>query len=308
MSSSFAPDRRRSAVLGVKPGRKSNLGFAIACVLVPTLVLIAALSLRARYGLAVPSTSTPLVVIHARDYTFDFPDTLPAGLVRLRVVNEGATPHHAVLTRLEGGRKAGDYLAGVAAFLRGGDFPGWGDDPGGPGLVMPGDSADVTVTLAPGHYVVACYVRTPTGVMHLQKGMVREFDVVATPGALSVSPPQADVTIELMDYAFALSSPITTGNHTIHVVNRGPQEHEVQFVRLEPGHTQEEAMAWLEGGMQGPAPLRFEGGLVGISAGRDGYVRQAFVPGDYLLLCFVPDQTDGRPHALHGMLYAIHVT
>jgi hypothetical protein len=299
VSSSFAPDRRRSAILGVKPGRRSNLGFAIACVLVPALVLAAALSLRARYGLAMPSTSTPLVVIHARDFTFDLPDTLPAGLVRLRLVNEGVTPHHAVLTRLEGGREAGDYLSGVAAFLRGGDVPT---------RVMPGDSAEVTVTLAPGHYVVACYMTTPTGITHLQKGMVREFDVAARPGALAVSPPQADVTIDLMDYAFALSSPIMAGNRFVHVVNRGPQEHEVQFVRIEPGHTPEEATAWLEGGMRGPAPLRFEGGLVGISAGRDGYVRQVFVPGDYLLLCFVPDRTDRRPHALHGMLYAIHVT
>jgi hypothetical protein len=304
----FSSEQKRLAVLGVKPGRRSNLGFAIACFLVPTLVLVAALGLRTRYGLALPATSTPLVVIHARDFTFDLPDTLPAGSVRLRLVNEGATPHHAVLTRLEEGRAAGDYLSGVAAFLRGGEFPGWADDPGGPGLVMPGDSAEVTVTLAPGHYLLACYVTTPTGATHLQKGMVREFEVAAIPGALSVAPPTADVTIELMDYTFRLSSPIMAGNHWIHVVNQGPQEHEVQFVRIEPGHTPEEATAWIEGGMQGPAPFRLEGGLAGISPGRDGYLRQVFVPGDYLLLCFVPDQTDRRPHALHGMLYAIHVT
>lgn len=303
----FAPDRKRSAALGLESGTKSTVAFVVACILGPALVLALALTLRARYGFAGPVWSAPLVVIHARDFAFELPDTVPAGIVRIRLVNDGTKPHHAVLTRLADGQTGASYLSAITAWMGGGPFPGPGDDPGGPGLVMPGDSADVVLTLAPGRYLVACYMTSPEGVPHFAKGMSREFEAVTMPGSQPIAPPAADLTVELMDYTFRLSGPLTPGKRWIHVVNRGPQEHELQLARLLPGHTREEALAWLKD-RQGPPPLRFEGGLVGISAGRDGYLRRTVVPGDYLLLCFVPDRVDRKPHLAHGMVYAVHVS
>lgn len=256
---------------------------------------------------AAPPT-IPLVRIEARDFAFSLPDTVPAGLVRLRLVDLGTQPHQAILTRLDPGESAQAHVASVEQFQRGGAFPGWSDDPGGPGVVSAGDSSEVIVELAPGHYMVACYVghRRP-GPDHAQRGMVREFEVVAAPGEQPAAP-AADLTIELMDYTFRLSAPITAGPHIIHVINRGPQEHELQIARVLPGHTGKEAVAWLESPAPGlPAPIRAVGGLNGLAPKKEAYVVTTLTPGDYLIGCGVPDSADARPHFAHGMVYAVHV-
>jgi len=163
----------------MKPGRASNLGLAIICMLVSVVALVGVLTLRARYGIAGPSSSPPLVIITATDYGFTLPDTLPAGPVRLRLVNRGGEPHDAVVTRLRPGAEAPGSAERPDDWMRGDVLPGWSDDPGVPGTVLPGHSAEAVVTLKAGRYVVACYVESPGGVMHVMKGMAREFEVVA---------------------------------------------------------------------------------------------------------------------------------
>ena len=32
------------------------------------------------------------------------------------------------------------------------------------------------------------------------------------------------------------------------------------------------------------------------------YVSAEFTPGEYAMVCFVPDAGDGRPHTAHGMV------
>lgn len=161
MSNAYGPGRGRWVTAGLKPDRASSLGLVITCVLVSTIALVGVLTLRARYGVARSSSPPSPVTIGATEYGFALPDTLPAGSVRLRLVNRGREPHHAVLTRLEAGRTAAE--------------------PGALGTVMPGDSAEVVVTLEPGRYLVACYLESPDGVMHRARGMAREFEVAALP-------------------------------------------------------------------------------------------------------------------------------
>ena len=37
------------------------------------------------------------------------------------------------------------------------------------------------------------------------------------------------------------------------------------------------------------------------------YVAVNLLPGKYLLICFLPDATDGKPHAAHGMVQPFDV-
>ncbi|HKK08149.1 MAG TPA: hypothetical protein VKA44_04630 [Gemmatimonadota bacterium] len=291
------------------PERRSALRFALALLLVPGVVLAGALTVRARSGLADPSPAAPpLVTIQAHDFGFAVPATVPAGLARVRLVNRGALPHHAVLTRLAPGMTGDAFLEAIEGWFQGGPEPEGFDDPGSPGVVMPGDSTDVLVRLAPGHYLVTCFMDGPDGVMHFLKGMRTEFDVVAPVVPRATQTPAPDTTIELMDYTFRLSAPLTAAAQVIRVVSRGPQEHEVQLARVLPGHSAEEARAWLTGGMQGPPPLVFAGGLVDLSAGDEGWLPITLTPGAYVLLCLVPDAVDRKPHMAHGMVYAVRVS
>jgi hypothetical protein len=53
---------------------------------------------------------------------------------------------------------------------------------------------------------------------------------------------------------------------------------------------------------QGPPPGALIGGITGIAKGRTIEVPTTFTPGEYALICFVPDAKDGKAHLAHGMV------
>ena len=58
---------------------------------------------------------------------------------------------------------------------------------------------------------------------------------------------------------------------------------------------------------RGPPPGETYGGTVALQAGQVNFVTADFSRGEYVLLCFVPDSGDGRPHVAHGMVRQISV-
>jgi hypothetical protein len=95
--------------------------------------------------------------------------------------------------------------------------------------------------------------------------------------------------------------PLRSGHHTIRVENGGLQPHEVAMIRLLPGKTVADAMAWTQDRRATP-PFETAGGTVALSPGRENFMTLDLVPGDYVLVCFVPDAHDGKPHLAHGMI------
>jgi hypothetical protein len=106
--------------------------------------------------------------------------------------------------------------------------------------------------------------------------------------------------VTLSDYAFTVSGKLTPGKHTIKIVNSGPQEHEIEVARLNPGKTSKDLLAWI-GKPEGPPPGSALGGIAGAVPGTTAYITIDLTPGDYGFLCFIPDAKDGKPHFLHGM-------
>jgi hypothetical protein len=51
----------------------------------------------------------------------------------------------------------------------------------------------------------------------------------------------------------------------------------------------------------GPPPGTIHGGLSGIMPGSHSFIEVDLPPGEYGLLCFLPDAKDGKPHFEHGM-------
>jgi uncharacterized cupredoxin-like copper-binding protein len=240
-----------------------------------------------------------VVTITAGDFVFEAPAEIPAGLTTFRLVNKGTEPHHAQIFRLLEGKSVDDLLA---AFRAGGPLPAWVSHLGGPNAVDPGGVSNATSVLEPGHYVLACVIPSPDGVIHLAKGMISELEVVPSESP-TASEPQADLMMKLVDYGFLLSpETVTAGTHVIRVVNEGPQVHEVVVARLEPGKSMADLGAWFEGGMQGPPPAHFIGGVVGLDVGKHATFTAEFTPATYLLLCFWPDAHDGKEHIAHGMV------
>lgn len=81
--------------------------------------------------------------------------------------------------------------------------PAWTMDVGGPNPALPGGSAEATLSLDAGNYVIVCFMPSPgETVPHVMKGMMGEFTVV--PEKSGGSEPAADATIHLSDYTFPM--------------------------------------------------------------------------------------------------------
>jgi uncharacterized cupredoxin-like copper-binding protein len=247
---------------------------------------------------AAPST----VTVTATDYRFDAPAELPAGLTTFRLVNQGPSIHHVQLVKFGEGKTFDDFMAALKA---GGPPPKWATMEGGPNPPELGDTASTTVMLEPGNYAMLCFVPGPDGVPHVAKGMVSPLRV--TGAAAAGAEPEAEVVMKLVDYDFELSKPLKAGRYTIRVENAGPQEHEVAIVKLESGKEPMDFARWGEKQV-GKAPGTLHGGVSGIMPGDKAFVDVDLAPGEYALICFVPDSKDGKGHYHHGMAKKVTVS
>ena len=250
-----------------------------------------------------PAAKARVVHVSGEDFKFDAPDILPAGLTEFRFMNKGPSLHHMAVLRLTDGKTIDDLRA-LLANPAAGPPPSWVKEMGGPNAPDPGGEANATIVLEPGNYALICFVDIG-GPPHFAKGMVKALRVVPAPGAVAPKP-KADVTVDLLDYTFKLSSPVRAGKRTIRVHNVGKQHHEVELVQLAPGASVQDFMKWM-GKMDGPPPGKALGGIAGIEPGVSQYFSENFTPGEYALICFLPDTKDGKPHFMHGMVQQISV-
>ena len=243
-----------------------------------------------------PATHVASVI--AKDFAFVAPDSITAGWTTFRMKNEGTLPHHVGIARVDSGKTIADI---EAALKNANSSPPWFLVVGGPNASEPGAESNATLNLEPGQYVMLCFVDIPAHVPHFTKGMIHPFVVTAANGSTGTEP-TADATIALADYSFTVDGKLTAGKHTIRVVNKGPQEHEVVLVRLAPGKTMKDLAAWAVT-MEGEGPGSAIGGVVGFSkrAGPN-YFDVDLTSGNYVMLCFLTDDKDGKPHIEHGMV------
>lgn len=243
-----------------------------------------------------PAGSAVTVTYNGTEYAFTGPDTVTAGLVTVRLLNTGKEPHQLALVRIDGGKGMTD----IATAMKGTAFPGWLTFVGGPNAAAPGDSSNATQALTAGNYLLVCFLPAPDGKMHLEKGMMRMIVVKGT--APAATDPAADVTLTLSDYDFTPGKPLTAGAHTIRVENAGPQVHEVLIFRYLPGTSISDFQTWVQRAMKGPPPAMPVGGIVALTKGQHAHFTVTLAAGKYVLVCFVPDEKDRKPHVVHGMV------
>jgi hypothetical protein len=163
----------------------------------------------------------------------------------------------------------------------------------------PGATTTAMEVLEAGNYAVVCFVEDANHVPHMAKGMMKGLTVTPSPNA-NLTEPTADVTLTLSDYAFTLSKPLVAGRQLIKVENAAAQPHEVVLVQLAPGKTIEDLGKWVMD-MKGPPPGKPFGGIPGFMKGKNTFFEVNLEPGEYGMICFVPDAKDGKPHFTHGM-------
>lgn len=247
-------------------------------------------------GAAVPTT-----VLTATDFAIDGPTTVRAGVQRIGVENDGAQVHHVQLMRLADGKSMDDFEAAMAESEAA--LFAMVEMTGGVGQLDPGAS-DVTVAdLAPGSYVMMCFLPDPAdGAPHFAKGMVSELTVLAEENPAVA--PEVDGDITLDDFSVELPEGFD-GKGTFAVTNDGEQIHEANLVKLDEGATLEDLLT-AENPFSLDLPVQRVGGIQAFNTGGSGTVELDLAPGKYAWICWVPDET-GTPHVALGMVAEFEV-
>jgi hypothetical protein len=273
----------------------------------------------------------PTVAFTARDYAFfDLPASVPGGLTRLSMTQEGPSDHHAMFMRLNEGATADDFMTALQA----GDFGailGAATSLGGPNAGAVGTTTNFIVDLTPGQYMVVCLIPDEeTGLPHAAMGMLTPMEV--TEAGAAAEPPESDVAIDLVDFAFqGLSPEMAAGKQTWAITDTGEQLHELVVYKMAEGvpysvaesiilappaaspEASPEGMEEMPGEVAspvaesspvagGPLPFAGIGGSAPMNPGLTNYLEVDLTAGDYFAICFVPDFETGAPHFALGMI------
>lgn len=245
--------------------------------------------------------TAPEVHFTAKDFAFQGPDTIQSGMTTVVLHNDGPSLHHLMLVRLDSGKTVADLKAAFAALKPGMDMPpSWAVPSGGVNPPMPGAETRATFMIRPGNYAVVCVVDVPDHVLHADKGMITGLTVVPSERP-SAPAPTSDMTVTMVDFAFAPSTPFTAGHHVVKVVNDGKQPHEFEVIKLGPGKTMDDLGRWGQT-YKGPLPGTSLGGAAPMAPGDVEYIPLDLTPGDYAILCFVVDPASHMPHLAKGMV------
>jgi hypothetical protein len=246
--------------------------------------------------------ATPEMVITGNEYSFKAPSSVKAGFVKVTLKNEGKEHHQAQFLRINDGVTP-QQLQEAATDTTGAKLLAITTITGGVNGIVGGATQSAVTELDPGSYLMLCFLEGPDGVAHVAKGMQAQFTVAAP--AVEGSEPKYDFEIVGKDFTFDVPA-ITSGEHAIEFKNAGPQPHEATLFKIADGKTAADVQAFLAANppgkpASGPPPFADAGGASAIMPNEATFPTINFTPGKYVLVCFVPDQTTGKPHILLGM-------
>lgn len=256
-------------------------------------------------------TPPPVVDVTAVDYAFQAPDSIPSGWVTFRMANKGEETHYFALQELPDGKSIADWrrartaadrtLDSLKQLIAAGTIdtgaakeayariaPDWlspRDYPfhGGVGFAGPGCTAQTTLHVTPGRYILACYAKTSDGTRHAGLGMRR--GIVVTDDASGADPPEADVTMTSAEATqVTIDGTFQSGPQTVAFQPKKPangEGHPHNFAHLAPVGPETDLEAVAEWDERAPAPVEFVGGMSNVPTGRTAYATVDLQPGRY---------------------------
>lgn len=178
---------------------------------------------------------------------------------------------------------------------------------GGPEVGEEG-SADVTYELLAGDYLLLSFASDgPPALL--------PFSVAEAQGETGEAP-EADVEITLVDFAFAITAELKTGEQLWEIANLGKQPHEMFVFRVDDDATLPDVTEALTTAMMsaeaGPPEIPFETAFAWTPMSPDtrAWVEVDLEPGTYAAVCFIPDTTSEAmvSHLEHGMIVLVTVS
>jgi plastocyanin len=116
------------------------------------------------------------------------------------------------------------------------------------------------------------------------------------------------VTFVAQDYSFTAPETIPAGYVDVSVQNKGKEDHQVQLVKLGSMSLDQFKNAAIKTNIAAVQKSTvFVGGPNVASPGKTTTATVKLDPGKYAVVCFIPANSDGKPHAAHGMITAVDV-
>ncbi|MBE3561572.1 MAG: hypothetical protein IMW89_20475 [Ktedonobacteraceae bacterium] len=258
-----------------------------------------------------PVSALPQVTITAKDYSFDMPETLQAGLVDVKLNNAGSQAHQAQLARLKDGVTYDQLLAalkrGPQAALPMVTLVG------GPDIISPGQSQEVALKLSPGSYIALSFVTGQDNIIDVQKGMFKLFTVSqptpAATGQATTGEPTADIQITLKDSTFTMPASIKAAMLTVKVTNQGTQPHALALMKLQPGRSLRDVQHFLQypSTTADTPPFDYSGGMAALEPGASAWLILNLAPGNYVAAHDLPALQPGETWPQTNQLMAFSV-
>jgi hypothetical protein len=132
-----------------------------------------------------------------------------------------------------------------------------------------------------------------------------------TSGRSEAALPEADITAQLVDFAFVIPDQLEAGQSVWEIQNTGQQWHEMVIIQLHEGVTLEDMFEMFaeEPGPEEEFPFDMIAFWSPMGAGERAWVTWDLPAGEYTVICLLPDLAgDMAPHAAHGMVRTLTVT
>jgi len=148
--------------------------------------------------------------------------------------------------------------------------------------------------------VAACSVK--------EEPKTADTSAVAAPASTAAAP--NEVAITASEYKFEMPDQIPAGLTTFKLSDTGEEIHHASLIKLDSGKTIADFANGLKNmkpGTQPPGWVIPAGGPNAIAPGTSNALTMVMQPGNYAVVCFVPD-SKGVPHFAHGMVKGLTVT
>ncbi|WP_455169617.1 hypothetical protein [Aegicerativicinus sediminis] len=264
------------------------------------------------------SLSTIEITTNVMD--FQMPDTLNSGWTTFKYINKSDEVHFLIFEKMPDSVRFSDYKRDIfpsflaahdlmsegnfeAAMQEFGKIPAWFSQvkvAGGVGMTSERMTAQSTIYLEPGVYVMECYVRMPDGKPHALLGMIKEIIVTDQKNPELDFSPDYVISVSTMS-GIQFNDSIPNGNYQFEVnfkdqkIYESMLGHDVNLVRLEEGKELDSLANWLNASdfqaLRTPAPqgYQFLGGVQDLEANQKGYFSVELRPGNYVLISEIPD-------------------
>jgi hypothetical protein len=234
-----------------------------------------------------PNVAQPapaVITIEHTDARINAPTEMTGGVVTIHFQDSRSqpTPAEPQLARLAEGKTLADYQEAVSLDLV---------------------AAAQMITALGGVFGINHFVLAQGNYLALRAGPPTEgpppLAAITVTGKNAITLPTADVEVALQDFSFAMPAEIPAGKQLWHFVNQGKQWHHLLIWQRNEGVTHEQFMAWLmtPPGTEpaGPPPMQWVTGWAAMDAGQEGWAELDLAPGEYEIVCFLPDFSTNPP-------------